>query len=37
MKPVMIIGNGGHASVVTDVIKAPNNYYIMGYLDDVQK
>lgn len=37
MKPVMIIGNGGHASVVTDVIKSLNNYYIMGYLDDVQK
>jgi AraC-like DNA-binding protein len=37
MKPVMIIGNGGHASVVTDVIKSLNNYYIKGYLDDVQK
>lgn len=34
MKPLMIIGTGGHASVITDIIKALNDYTIKGYLDD---
>ena len=34
MKPLMIIGTGGHASVITDIIKTLNCYTIKGYLDD---
>ncbi|RIN66386.1 acetyltransferase, partial [Staphylococcus simulans] len=34
MKSILIIGNGGHAKVVRDVIEAEGNYKVGGYLDD---
>lgn len=34
MKSILIIGNGGHAKVVRDVIEAEGNYKVSGYLDD---
>lgn len=34
MKSILIIGNGGHAKVVKDVIEADGTYKVCGYLDD---
>ncbi|MDY5059442.1 acetyltransferase [Staphylococcus simulans] len=34
MKSILIIGNGGHAKVVRDVIEAEGDYKVSGYLDD---
>lgn len=34
MKSILIIGNGGHAKVVRDVIEAEGTYKVCGYLDD---
>ncbi|MCD8914594.1 acetyltransferase [Staphylococcus simulans] len=37
MNKIFIIGNGGHAKVVKDVINASSKYQIAGHLDDAIK
>lgn len=34
MKPILLIGNGGHAKVIKDIIKQSEHYTFAGYLDD---
>ncbi|WP_105993034.1 acetyltransferase [Staphylococcus simulans] len=34
MKDLLIIGNGGHAKVIKDIINANGIYKVSGYLDD---
>lgn len=34
MKPILLIGNGGHAKVIKDIIDSSNQYMFKGYLDD---
>ncbi|MBF7016781.1 acetyltransferase [Staphylococcus durrellii] len=34
MNNIMLIGNGGHAKVIKDIILRLPNYHITGYLDD---
>ncbi|MDG0837076.1 acetyltransferase [Staphylococcus equorum] len=34
MKPILLIGNGGHAKVIKDIIKQSEDYSFKGYLDD---
>lgn len=34
MKSILLIGNGGHAKVVKDVIQQSEHYIFKGYLDD---
>ncbi|MFG0935121.1 acetyltransferase, partial [Staphylococcus sp. 231237_7MaSpsaltlick] len=34
MKSIMIIGNGGHAKVIKDIISRNNSLTFKGYLDD---
>ncbi|RIN47407.1 acetyltransferase, partial [Staphylococcus simulans] len=34
MKSILIIGNGGHAKVIRDVIEAEGIYQVSGYLVD---
>lgn len=34
MKPLMIIGNGGHSKVIRDMVKAQKVYEVKGILDD---
>ena len=33
-KNIVIIGCGGHAKVVIDIIESLNNYNILGFYDD---
>lgn len=35
MKPIVLIGNGGHGSVIKDIIAASNQYQLIAILDDV--
>lgn len=34
MKPILLIGNGGHAKVIKDIINQSKQFYFAGYLDD---
>nr|WP_263314147.1 acetyltransferase [Mammaliicoccus sp. Marseille-Q6498] len=34
MKPLLLIGNGGHAKVVKDIVNLSDEYTFKGYLDD---
>lgn len=34
MKPILLIGNGGHAKVIKDIIDSSNQYVFRGYLAD---
>lgn len=34
MKKIILIGNGGHAKVISDIVKQSKNYQLSGYLDD---
>lgn len=33
MKNIILVGNGGHSKVITDIIKLSNEYNLCGYLD----
>ena len=33
--PIVVVGAGGHARVVADIIRLSERYIIIGYLDDV--
>jgi acetyltransferase EpsM len=34
MKKIILIGNGGHAKVIRDLVKKSESYQLVGYLDD---
>ena len=34
MKPILLIGNGGQAKVVKEIIDLSNEYELKGYLTD---